>query len=90
MNACDTRYVLLDPGLGTPTTWGRWDPEDTNEARFYSDGRGLNSVQILAFLRVAASLTGNATFDAAADTLKEDHGCVQDHKRVSCVVLVLL
>jgi hypothetical protein len=28
-------YMLIDPGLGVPTTWGRWDPEDTNNARFY-------------------------------------------------------
>jgi hypothetical protein len=39
-----------------------------------SDGRGLNSVQILAFLRVAASMTGNATFDEAADDLKQTYG----------------
>ena len=41
----------------------------------YSDGKGLNSVQILAFLRAAEALTGNISyFGGAADGLKEDYG----------------
>ena len=52
----------------------RWDPADTNGGRSYSDGRGLNSVQILSFLRVAEALTGNATYGDVADGLKADYG----------------
>ena len=48
-------YTLIDPGLGTPTTWGRWDAHDLNEERGYSDERGLNSAQILAWLRAAGA-----------------------------------
>ena len=66
--------VLLDPALGTPTTWGKWDPATVNGDRAFSDGRGLNSAQILAWLRAAARLAGNATYDAAADDLKAAHG----------------
>ena len=57
-----------------PTTWGKWDPATVNGDRAFSDGRGLNSAQILAWLRAAARLAGNATYDAAADDLKAAHG----------------
>ena len=75
----DANYTLIDPGLGTPTTWGRWDAHDLNEVRGYSDERGLNSAQIIAWLRSAAALSGaddgaRHDFGAEADALKADHG----------------
>ena len=32
---------------GQPTRWGRWSPEYLNENRDWSDGRGVNSLEIL-------------------------------------------
>jgi hypothetical protein len=66
--------TLIDPGLGEPTTWGRWDPAYLNDNRAYSDERGTNSVQLLSFLRNAAVVTSNATYDDAADQVKELYG----------------
>ena len=45
-------FQLIDV-TGEPTTWGKWDPATLNSNRNYSDGRGVNSVQILAFLASA-------------------------------------
>jgi hypothetical protein len=65
---------LIDPGTGEATTWGRWGPADLNDNRAYSDGRGLNSAQLLAWLRAAAAFTGNASYSAFAEALKAEHG----------------
>ncbi len=43
-------YTLVDV-TGLPTTWGHWDPPTLNGNRLFSDGRGLNSLQILAFMQ---------------------------------------
>jgi len=67
-------WTMIDPGLGTPTTWGRWGPGDLNDNHFYADGRGLNSVQIIAWLRAAALFTGNTTYNDLADSLKSQDG----------------
>ena len=39
---------------GLPTRWGHWDPPTMNRNRVYSDGRGVNSLQALAFLQAGA------------------------------------
>ena len=41
---------------GKPTTWGRWDQAGVNGQRQYSDERGLQSLQILAY--IAAAIAG--------------------------------
>ena len=48
----DHGYNLVD-WTGFPTTWGRWSPDCVNNWRDFSDERGLQSLQILAFLEAA-------------------------------------
>ena len=48
----DHSYNLVDYN-GYMTTWGRWEPRYVNGWRAFSDGRGLNSLQMLAFLHAA-------------------------------------
>ena len=51
----------LQDWTGQPTTWGRWSPNYVNGWRDFSDERGLQSLQVLAFLeaaRNASVLTG--------------------------------
>ena len=67
-------YCLLDPDLGMPTVWGRWDPDTVNNQQYYSDGRGMNSQQIISWLRSGEYMTGNTTYGEVADSLKADHG----------------
>ena len=59
-------YDLVD-WTGYPTTWGRWAPQSINHRRAFSDGRGLQSLQLLAFLAAAQNASGAlpATADRA-------------------------
>ena len=45
-------FTLVDV-TGEATQWGHWDPPTLNRQRSWSDGRGVNSLQILAYLQAA-------------------------------------
>ena len=59
------KLVDLD---GRPTRWGRWDPDyfTTDEGRF---DRGLQSLEVLSFMKTAAHFSGEARFQEAHDQL---------------------
>jgi hypothetical protein len=58
-------FTLVDV-TGKPTRWGHWEPAVLNELQSWSDGRGLNSLQILALLVSALKYTQPGSAD---DTL---------------------
>ena len=64
--------------VGFPTTWGRWSPDYVNGWRAFSDERGLQSLQALAFLeaaRNASIITGTPprpAWEAARTALIND------------------
>ncbi|MBI5834095.1 MAG: hypothetical protein HZB16_17510 [Armatimonadetes bacterium] len=70
---------LLDHGLylcdldGAPTRWGVWAPERLNADPRWRAERGLNSLEILAYLKVAECLTGERRYADAARELVDDH-----------------
>ena len=45
-------FNLVDTN-GNVTTWGRWSPADVNGNRDFSDERGLQALQVLAYLAAA-------------------------------------
>jgi len=51
-------FYLIDV-TGRHTTWGIWAPELLNVNRSYSDERGINSMQMLAFIEAAVKYTGD-------------------------------
>ena len=59
----DHGWQLVDV-YGKPTRWGRWDPAylATDEGHF---DRGLQSLELLSFIKTAATLSGEPKFDAA-------------------------
>ncbi|MBI4569645.1 MAG: hypothetical protein HY719_14725 [Planctomycetes bacterium] len=62
-------WRLLDEN-GQPTSWGRWDPE-----YFAGPGRaerGLNSLEILSFLKTTFHVTGEAKYQRAYEHLYVD------------------
>src|ERR1044071_9705923 len=65
----DHHWQLIDFD-GKPTRWGRWDPEyfSTDEGR---TDRGLQALEILSFMKKAATLTRDAKFTAAYGQLVE-------------------
>ncbi|MHC5543480.1 hypothetical protein ACYOEI_35095, partial [Singulisphaera rosea] len=70
---------IIDGGLdlightGNKTRWGIWSPELINHHPFYYDLRPLNSLEILAFLKVAEHVTGDAKYTKVADDLIAKH-----------------
>ncbi len=74
----DDGYYLIDV-TGKPTLWGVWAPKDLNLNTFYFDGRGLNSMQILAYMNALNAFDqrdANVTsyVKAHVDNLVNNHG----------------
>ncbi len=63
----DHHWQLIDVD-GKPTRWGRWDPDYflTEEGRY---DRGLQSLELLSFIKTAEALTGEPKFTAAYQEL---------------------
>jgi hypothetical protein len=66
-------YTLVDHD-GTPTRWGVFSPSALNLTPRWIDERGLNSLSMLTYLRIAHHVTRDARYDAAARTLIDRHG----------------
>ena len=66
-------FVLIDHD-GRPTRWAVFGPQFLNQDPRWWPERGLNSLSILSYLAVAAHITGDAKYDAAARELIEQHG----------------
>lgn len=58
---------------GNKTRWGIWAPELINHHPFYCDLRPLNSLEILAALKVTGHITGDTKYAEVADGLIEKH-----------------
>ena len=59
---------------GKPTRWARFSPEELNHDPAWWMERGLNSLSILSYLKVAEHMTGDRKYGDAARTLVEQHG----------------
>ncbi|CAF3436153.1 unnamed protein product [Rotaria sp. Silwood1] len=57
----------------THTTWGIWNPIQVNNDSFYQETRGLNSLQILAFLLQTYAYSGDERFLDGAYLLTESY-----------------
>jgi hypothetical protein len=67
---------------GTPTRWGVWSPEKLNDDPAWRVDRGLNSLELLSHLAVAREITGDERFERAARKLIDDHGYLENVRRV--------
>lgn len=65
-------YTLVGH-TGRKTRWGIWAPELINRDPFYVGLRPLNSLEILAYLKIAEHLTGDRKYAQAADELIQKH-----------------
>lgn len=55
-------YCLTDID-GLPTTWAVWTPGKLNADAKWLDQRGINSLQMLSFLKTAAHITGDGKYE---------------------------
>ena len=66
-------YCLVDFD-GKPTRWGIYGPQYLNDNPYWWQERGLKSLSILCYLSVAAFVTGDDKYEAAARQLIERYG----------------
>jgi hypothetical protein len=59
---------------GKPTRWGVFGPKSLNLDPRWAGARGLNSLAILSYLRVAQHATGDKKYAEAFQRLVSDHG----------------
>jgi hypothetical protein len=69
----DNGYQLID-WHGKRTKWGFWDPKTMNESPMGAVEAGLNSLQILSFLKVAHHITGDKKYEEHYRKLIVEHG----------------
>ena len=69
----DHGYNLVDHD-GLPTRWGRFSPEEFNKDLWWAEGRGLNSMCMLSYLKVAEHVTGDQKYRDAYEDLVNNHG----------------
>ena len=67
----DHQFELIDHD-GQPTRWGRFSPAVLN-GNILEGTRGLNSLSILSYLRVAEHMTGDAKYRRAYRSLIDEH-----------------
>jgi hypothetical protein len=73
----DHGFKLIDHD-GKPTRWGIFDPEDLNHSPNWWSERSLNSLSILAYLKIAEHVTGAARFHEAYRKLIDQHSYDQN------------
>lgn len=73
-------YVLRDID-GAHTRWGVWSPEKLNGDPDWAPERGINSVEILSFLKATYHITGDAKYEREYRKLLDEHGYRENVKR---------
>ncbi len=69
----DNGYQLID-WHGKRTQWGYWDPKSMNENPMGAMEAGINSLQMLSFLKVAHHITGDEKYEQHYRDLVVEHG----------------
>ena len=70
-------FYLLDLD-GKPTTWGVWAPEKINDDPDWRNEKGLNALELLAYLKATEHITGDAKYARVAHELITKHHYAQN------------
>lgn len=65
-------YTLCDTD-GLPTTWAHFGPEALNGNEMWCWEKGINSLELMAFMRITEHLTGDKKYGDIADELLKKH-----------------
>ena len=68
----DHNFELVDLD-GIATRWAVWNPDSLNHSSRWMYEKGINSLQILAFLKGASHVTGNSKYEKAYNKLVKEH-----------------
>lgn len=63
---------------GTHTQWGVWSPEKLNLDPDWATERGINSVEILSYLKLAYHVSGNRRYEQAYQDLLRNHNYLEN------------
>ncbi len=70
-------YTLIGHS-GRVTRWGMWAPQSLNFDPYWSEQRGLNSMEILSHLKMAFHITGDQKYQRAYEELIQKHHYLQN------------
>ncbi len=73
----DNNFQIIDFD-GLPTKWANWNPDSLNHSDNWAYEKGLNSLQILSFLKTAVYITGNSKFEKTYQMLIEKHAYAEN------------
>lgn len=73
----DNNFHLVDQD-GKPTRWAVWTPDSLNVKPNWMYEQGINSLQILAFLKAGFHVTGDTKFEAAFQNLVKNHHYIEN------------
>ncbi len=73
-------FYLVDHD-GKPTRWGMWNPQQLNNNVDWIDERGLNSLEMLAFLATAHHMSGDSKYLDVTRELVDKHHYAQNMLR---------
>ncbi len=65
-------YTLCDVD-GLPTTWAHFGPHELNDEELWCWEKGINSLELVAFMRITEHLTGDKKYGEIADDLIKKH-----------------
>lgn len=77
-----TNFNLVDID-GTHTRWGVWSPDQLNDDPDWASERSLNSFELLAYLKLAAHITGDEKYEKAYRHLIEKEGYLDNASRLN-------
>ena len=66
-------YTLIDPETGQHTVWGMWNPERLNHDPDWRIDAPTNSTEMLSFLRLTQTLTGDEKYGREFERLYNDY-----------------
>lgn len=78
----ETNYNLVDID-GTHTHWAVWSPDQLNRDPDWASERSLNSFELLAYLKLAAHITGNAKYEQAYRHLIDKEGYLENTSKLN-------
>ncbi len=73
-------FVDID---GKHTRWGVWSPDQLNRDPDWASERSLNSFELLAYLKLAAHITGNNKYEIAYHELIDQEGYLENASRLN-------
>ncbi len=65
-------YTLCDTD-GLPTTWAHFGPQELNDQEMWCWEKGINSLELVAFMRITEHLTGEKKYGDIAEELIRKH-----------------